>query len=36
MLVNEEVYEIVLIVSSSIDYERSYFHFQSFDVKCLM
>ena len=34
MFVNEEVYEIVLIISSGTDYQFSTaFHFQGFDVK---
>ena len=37
MFVNEEVCEIVLIISSGTDYEFSTaFHFQGFDVKCLL
>ena len=37
MSVNEEVCEIALIISSGTDYEFSTaFHFQGFDVKCLL
>ena len=37
VFVNEEVCEIVLIISGSTDYEfHCYFLFQSFDVKCLL
>ena len=37
MSVNEEVREIGLIISSGTDYEFSTaFHFQGFDVKCLL
>ena len=37
MFVNEEVCEIVLIISSGTDYQFSTaFHFQGFDVKCFL
>ena len=38
MFANEEVCEIVLIISSSTDYEFStaFFNFQGFAVKCVL